>query len=87
LRKAGDGAEITVDDDGPGISIDQRETIFDPFFSTKEKGKGTGLGLAICRKLIEEHGGTIEACDSYLGGACIRIYLPCDIDEKSRTLS
>lgn len=82
LKAFSSGAEILVDDDGPGISIAQRETIFDPFFSTKEKGKGTGLGLAICRKLIEEHGGSIEALDSPLGGARIRIYLPCDIEGK-----
>ncbi len=86
LRAAGNGAEIVVDDDGPGISFDLRESIFDPFFSTKEKGKGTGLGLAICRKLIEEHGGSIEALDSPLGGARIRIYLPCDIEGKTPIL-
>ncbi len=80
LKNAGNGAVIVVDDDGPGISITQRETVFDPFFSTKERGKGTGLGLAICRKLIEEHGGSIEALDSPLGGARMRIYLPCDIE-------
>jgi len=87
LNNVGSGAEIIVDDNGPGISIEQRDTIFDPFFSTKEKGKGTGLGLAICRKLIEEHGGSIEALDSPLGGARIRIYLPCDIEEKSNLQS
>jgi signal transduction histidine kinase len=83
LKNSGSGAEILVDDNGPGISSAQRESIFDPFFSTKEKGKGTGLGLAICRKLIEEHGGTIEAGDSPLGGARIRIYLPCDAEGKT----
>lgn len=81
LHASGEGAEIFIDDNGPGISAEHRETIFDPFFSTKEKGKGTGLGLAICRKLIEEHGGSIEALDSALGGARMRIYLPCDIEE------
>ncbi len=75
------GALICVEDDGPGIADDQKEAVFDPFYSTKEKGKGTGLGLAICRKLIEEHGGRIEALDSPLGGAQIRIYLPCDIPQ------
>lgn len=83
LNKFGEGAEILVDDDGPGITETQRDTIFDPFFSTKEKGKGTGLGLAICRKLIEEHGGRIEALESPLGGARMRIWLPGDVDERS----
>ncbi|MCF6178925.1 MAG: ATP-binding protein [Geopsychrobacter sp.] len=81
LHASGEGAEIFIDDNGPGITAEHRETIFDPFFSTKEKGKGTGLGLAICRKLIEEHGGSIEALDSALGGARMRIYLPCDIEK------
>ncbi|WP_020676353.1 sensor histidine kinase [Geopsychrobacter electrodiphilus] len=87
LKRTKAGAEISVDDDGPGIPEEQRGTIFDPFFSTKEKGKGTGLGLAICRKLIEEHGGSIEALESPLGGARILIYLPCDIDENASQLS
>jgi len=83
LKSKSDGALILVDDNGPGISVTQRETIFDPFFSTKEKGKGTGLGLAICRKLIEEHGGSIVALESPLGGARIRIFLPHGIDRKT----
>lgn len=81
LVQSGKGAEIRVDDNGPGIDDEQKEAIFDPFFSTKEKGKGTGLGLAICRKLIEEHGGSIDALDSKLGGACMKIYLPCDVEK------
>ena len=84
LKNVAVGAEIYVDDDGPGIAEEQRESIFDPFFSTKEKGKGTGLGLAICRKLIEEHGGSIDALESPLGGARMRIYLPCDADRKTQ---
>jgi len=87
LKGAGRGAEIIVNDDGPGIPTSQRESIFDPFFSTKEKGKGTGLGLAICRRLFKGHGGSIEALDSLLGGAGVRIYLriylPCDIEEAN----
>lgn len=82
LKTLVNAAEIFIDDDGPGISDEQKEAVFDPFYSTKEKGKGTGLGLAICRKLIEEHGGSIEALDSPLGGARVRIYLPCDVQTE-----
>jgi PAS domain S-box-containing protein len=49
--------EIRIVDDGPGIRADHVEKIFDPFFTTK-KG-GTGLGLPICKKIIEDHGGSI----------------------------
>jgi nitrogen fixation/metabolism regulation signal transduction histidine kinase len=66
--------EITVEDDGPGF---QRELIgqdFDPYVTTK--AKGTGLGLAIVRKIVEEHGGHIEAENRAEGGARIRIDLP-----------
>jgi PAS domain S-box-containing protein len=57
--------EITVADDGPGIPESMRATLFKPFFTTKSKG--SGLGLAFCKKVIEEHGGTIEV-DSGPGG-------------------
>lgn len=50
--------KIWVEDDGPGISQDQKEKIFDPFFTTREKG--TGLGLAIVHKIVENHNGEIN---------------------------
>jgi two-component system sensor histidine kinase HydH len=49
---------IWVEDDGPGITQDQKEKIFDPFFTTREKG--TGLGLAIVHKIVENHNGEIS---------------------------
>lgn len=49
---------VKVSDDGPGVSKDDMGRIFDPFFTTK-KG-GTGLGLPICKKVIEDHGGTLD---------------------------
>ena len=68
------GFAIDVDDDGPGVPLELRPNIFDPYFTTKEEG--TGLGLAIVKKIVVEHGGTIEALESPLGGARIRIRLP-----------
>jgi signal transduction histidine kinase len=47
-----------VEDDGSGISADQKGKIFDPFFTTREKG--TGLGLAIVHKIVENHDGEIN---------------------------
>jgi len=50
--------QITVGDSGPGIAAEHLAKIFDPFFSTKEKG--TGLGLALVQQIVAEHGGRIE---------------------------
>jgi len=70
---SGEGVDITVDDDGPGIPDEQRAAIFDPFFTTKERG--TGLGLAVTREIFEAHGGEI-VCESLArGGTRFRIHL------------
>jgi nitrogen fixation/metabolism regulation signal transduction histidine kinase len=65
---------ITVDDDGPGVPAELRESIFDPYVTTKSDG--TGLGLAIGKKIVVEHGGTIDVGPSPLGGARFRIRVP-----------
>ncbi|HVK07284.1 MAG TPA: HAMP domain-containing sensor histidine kinase, partial [Gemmataceae bacterium] len=50
--------------------------IFDPFFTTKEDGKGTGLGLAICKRIVDQHRGTL-AVESAVGvGTTVRVTLP-----------
>jgi signal transduction histidine kinase len=66
--------EIDVDDNGVGIEPDKEETIFDLFYSTKEKG--TGLGLGIVRRIVEEHGGQIHAEDLPRAGARFVLRLP-----------
>jgi len=59
--KQSDGVvEVRFADTGHGIDADVRDTVFDPFFSTKGPTKGTGLGLSICYSIIKDHGGTIE---------------------------
>jgi nitrogen fixation/metabolism regulation signal transduction histidine kinase len=73
-RGDADVAEITVEDDGPGFQRDLIGQVFDPYVTTK--AKGTGLGLAIVRKIVEEHGGHIEAENRAEGGARVRIDLP-----------
>ncbi len=66
---------ITVADNGPGIPEDQRDKVFQPFFSTKGHG-GTGLGLAVARKIVEEHGGALLLRCPEDGGAEFTISLP-----------
>lgn len=67
---------IEVSDTGAGIHEDILPRVMDPFFTTKEEGKGTGLGLAICKRIIQEHKGSIQI-DSALGrGTTVRLTLP-----------
>lgn len=66
---------LRIGDTGPGISMEHRAVIFEPFFSTKGS-KGTGLGLAVTRKIIEEHGGHIEVESPPEESAVFAIYLP-----------
>jgi two-component system, OmpR family, osmolarity sensor histidine kinase EnvZ len=65
---------VTVDDDGPGIPPERRESVFRPFES--DSTDGTGLGLTIARDIVRAHGGEIVLEDSPLGGLRARIRLP-----------
>ncbi|HBK07432.1 MAG TPA: two-component sensor histidine kinase [Acetobacteraceae bacterium] len=65
---------VTIDDDGPGIPADKRESVFRPFESGS--AGGTGLGLTIARDIVRAHGGEIILEDSPLGGLRARIRLP-----------
>lgn len=67
---------VTIADTGVGIAEADLEKIFEPFFSTKERGKGTGLGLSICRNIIRAHGGEIEAESRRGAGTTLIITLP-----------
>jgi signal transduction histidine kinase len=67
-------ALLQVADSGPGIPDSIRERLFEPFVSSKESG--TGLGLTICRRIVEQHGGTIDASNRPEGGAVFSVRLP-----------
>jgi nitrogen fixation/metabolism regulation signal transduction histidine kinase len=73
-QKQGAAVAIVVTDNGPGFQRDLLGTVFDPYVTSKPKG--TGLGLAIVKKIVEEHGGRIEADNQRSGGARVRILLP-----------
>ena len=72
---------IVVADNGPGFQRDLIGTVFDPYVTSKPKG--TGLGLAIVKKIVEEHGGRIEADNQRTGGARVRILLPLGDSARS----
>ncbi|MHC4219967.1 MAG: ATP-binding protein [Planctomycetota bacterium] len=70
-------AQITISDNGPGIAPQRHDEVFEAFWSTKGQ-RGTGLGLAVTRKIIREHGGTIELQSDAGKGATFVITLPSD---------
>jgi two-component system sensor kinase FixL len=72
---------IEISDTGVGIPLEHLGRVFDPFFTTKEEGSGTGLGLAICRRVVEEHHGTIRIVSEVGKGTTMHIVLPA----KNRT--
>jgi two-component system nitrogen regulation sensor histidine kinase NtrY len=75
LDAANNVVRVFVADNGPGIPPAEREKLFLPYYSTKRRG--SGLGLAIVRRIIAEHGGSIEVGDNAPRGTRLTIELPC----------
>jgi signal transduction histidine kinase len=67
---------IRIQDDGPGISPDERRHIFDPFFSARQAGRGLGLGLSKAWRIITNHGGRIEVESQSNRGATFVVVFP-----------
>ncbi len=74
LRREGRRLAVLVRDNGPGLSTEQRQKLFRPFFTSKPKG--TGLGLVIVKKLVARMGGTVEVESVQGKGATFRVSLP-----------
>ena len=77
-----DYINVTIRDDGPGITEAIQKKIFDPFFTTKQNGKGTGLGLSISYSIIEKMGGHITVESGIGKGTTFVVYLPVVLPEK-----
>ena len=73
---------IRVTDTGPGISASDRQNVFYPFFTTKERG--SGVGLSVARKIVEGHRGMIDVDNLPHGGAVFTVRLPM-VRDATRT--
>jgi signal transduction histidine kinase len=67
---------ISIEDSGPGMTEDVQQKVFERFFTTKSKGKGTGLGLPLCKRIVNEHGGSISLQSEEGRGTTFTILLP-----------
>jgi signal transduction histidine kinase len=75
------GIVVTVEDDGPGISDEQKEVVFKPFFRGDSahddlRDSGVGLGLSIVRAIIQSHNGQVDLSDRIPSGLCVRLSIP-----------
>jgi two-component system C4-dicarboxylate transport sensor histidine kinase DctB len=79
ILAAGDTATLTVRDNGPGI--EDKDQLFEPFYTTKLAGDGVGLGLAISSGIVNDLGGRLTARNGQAGGAVFEMQLPILMDE------
>jgi signal transduction histidine kinase len=81
IEREGPWIAVQVRDDGPGVAPEVQAHLFEPFFTTKGAGYGTGLGLSISRRIVNEHGGTIEAWSQPGRGTCFTVKLQAQEEE------
>jgi signal transduction histidine kinase len=74
-----DCLEFVVEDNGPGIGHEQREHLFDPFYSGRLSGRGRGLGLPTAWQLARQHGGNIRYDHHAVGMTRFVLSLPCQV--------
>ncbi len=79
LLAAGETALLTVRDNGAGI--EDLDSLFEPFYTTKQAGDGVGLGLAISSGIVNDLGGRLTARNATVGGAVFEVQLPILLDE------
>ena len=80
----GDRVEVSVTDTGSGLTSEECERLFTPYYTTKQHG--TGLGLAIVQSVVSDHGGKISVASTKEKGTTFRMELPCDFSADSGSL-
>jgi len=86
IRVQGGAGQVVMEiaDTGEGIAAEALPQVLEPFFTTKPEGKGTGLGLAICRRILQEHGGTLDLSSDGVGhGASVHLTLPTAASDRA----
>jgi nitrogen-specific signal transduction histidine kinase len=87
LGTDGDRAVLEVSDNGPGVPDEVRDRLFEPFFSSRRRGRGAGLGLAVVYAIVTEHQGEIELAEGADRGARFSVRLPLGRESDVEPLS
>lgn len=82
IKKINNSVTIELTDNGPGISLDVQEQIFDPFYTTRTQG--TGLGLAVVKAVAKAHGGDVEIKSIVNEGCTFKITLPLESEVNNK---
>ena len=86
--REGDFVKVRIQDTGCGISQENLEKLFNPFFTTKPEGQGTGLGLSITYGIIQEHGGQIQVSSTPGEGSIFELALPINgLDDQQHSVA
>ena len=87
-KREGDFVKVRIQDTGCGISQENLEKLFNPFFTTKPEGQGTGLGLSITYGIIQEHGGQIQVSSTPGEGSIFELALPINgLDDQQHSVA
>ena len=88
-NKPGNYVQVTISDTGVGMSSEVKESIFKPYFTTKDQDAGKGLGLSMVREIVENHGGSISVFSEQSKGTVFKMFLPTVEQEavKSHSIS
>ena len=81
-KKVNSSIHVTIGDNGPGISKEMQSKIFEPFITSKERGKGTGLGLWVSYNILEKIGGDLTVESEVGKGTVFTVQIPIVIPEK-----